>query len=898
MLLCTNWLAAQAVTFSNNSLLNPGSGSSRCVVDMNGDFLDDVVRTSNTGLTIDYQQTDGSFTQNFFAVPFQNSPSWSICAGDIDNNGFNDLIFGGGSAVSFIKANDDGSAYTETLMPDYIFSQRSTFSDIDNDGNLDAFVCHDVDQSHPFRNDGNGNLILDQSLISTLDMPGNYAAIWTDYDNDGDQDLYMTKCKLGSVPGDVDRTNRMYQNDGTGNFTEVAESIGVGDNAQSWATVVEDFDNDGDMDMFVVNHDFANRFYRNNGDGTFTDIIASTGIQAGDLGAWEAYGADFNNDGYMDIMAELNNSIYYGNGDLTFENGTSPNPGGAVGDLNNDGFMDILAGGGNVFLNDGNDNNWFKLNTVGIESNKNGIGARVELHGAWGTQIREVRAGQSFSPMHSMAIHFGIGDATEIDKAVVKWPSGLITEIDNPTINTMLDVYETGCYLGSFTTTVNGPTTKCPNEMVELTAPDGYAYEWNNGSTDQVIQVFDAGNYTVTVTDAEGCIGTTLPIAINHIEETYPEISAPNGERACLGETLQLTALAEDPVWSDGQSGLSIDVTTSGTYFVTTPGVCIAELESNAIDITFLTSDVPEIDDITLPGGPQDIMVTAIGDSIHWYDDSNGDNLIATGNEFTAYVESQSEYFLNNITTYGAPSQAGGKLDNDGNGGLPSTGGHSYFNAFEPFVIKEVTVYVMPENLEGTRTINLVDINNIVLATKTFNLTQEGENVLELDFEVPMGNNYSLRCEEHSLFRNNSGVNYPYPLGDLGEITNSVFGGTYYYYFYNWKVTKESLMNCESEIIDVQLSVTAVDELDYVNEYKVFPNPASAQLHIAFEATQSAAGQLELMDALGRLIQIEKVDITAGANRMSLDVEQLAAGIYQLNLRAADGIVTRKVIIE
>ena len=89
-------------------------------------------------------------------------------------------------------ANADGTAYTEYYNPDYIFSQRSTFFDIDQDGDLDAFVCHDVDLSHPYRNDGTGTMVEDQALIQTVDLPGNYAAIWVDYNNDSHTDLYIT----------------------------------------------------------------------------------------------------------------------------------------------------------------------------------------------------------------------------------------------------------------------------------------------------------------------------------------------------------------------------------------------------------------------------------------------------------------------------------------------------------------------------------------------------------------------------------------------------------------------------------------------------------------------------------------------------------------------------------
>lgn len=427
-------LVAQ-VTFTNQgAMLGDFFDSSEIAVDMNGDNLDDYVRISSNGVGIDYQQTDGTFSSVLRAMSIQNVPNWSVAVGDIDGNGYNDMVLGNHSRVSFLIANSDGTAYTEDPHPEYIFSQRSTFADIDNDGDLDSFVCHDVDLSHPYRNDGNGNMVLDQTLIQTIDAPGNYAAVWVDYDNDGDMDMYLTKCKGGASPGDPHRDNAMYTNNGDGTFTENALDINMRDNAQSWSTVFEDFDNDGDFDAFIVNHDFQNRFMLNDGTGVFTDIIATTGIDPNDLGAWENQAADFNNDGFIDIFSELTKELYINNGDLTFTGQDLPFDEGAIGDLNNDGFLDVVNDG-DLWINDGNSNNWVKVVLNGVESNPNGIGARIEAHGDWGVQMREIRSGQGFSHMNSLTGHFGIGTATTIDKIVITWPSGTVDEIPNPDIN-------------------------------------------------------------------------------------------------------------------------------------------------------------------------------------------------------------------------------------------------------------------------------------------------------------------------------------------------------------------------------------------------------------------------------------------------------------------------------
>lgn len=433
-LLCGASLWAQVNFINQSGLIGNYPDTSEIAVDMNGDYLDDYVRVSSGGIGIDYQQPNGTFISEFITMSIANAPDWSVAAADIDKNGYNDLVLGNGSRVSFLFANGDGTLYTEDTHPEYIFSQRSTFNDIDNDGDIDAFVCHDVDESHPYRNDGGQNMVLDQNLIQTLDRPGNYAAIWVDYDNDGDSDMYLTKCRGGAPVGDVNRDNAMYTNNGDGTFTENGLDINMRDNAQSWATVFEDFDNDGDFDAFIVNHDFQNRFMENDGTGMFTDIIGTTGIDPNDLGAWENQAGDFNNDGFVDIFSELSKELYINNGDMTFTGIDLPFDEGAIGDMNNDGFLDVVNDG-DLWINQGNSNNWVKVGLEGVQSNLNGIGARIEIYGDWGMQIREIRSGQGFSHMNSLVGHFGIGQSTVIDQMIIRWPSGIVDYVIDPNIN-------------------------------------------------------------------------------------------------------------------------------------------------------------------------------------------------------------------------------------------------------------------------------------------------------------------------------------------------------------------------------------------------------------------------------------------------------------------------------
>lgn len=894
------------ISFTNTSnVLNNISGNPTedCAVDMNGDYLDDIVRVVGGSINIDYQQADGSFTHSLFPIGAQNNPGWSICAGDIDGNGFNDLLYGGGQAVSFIYANDTGTDYTEDYHSEYIFSQRSTFSDIDNDGHLDAFVCHDVDQSHPYRNDGNGNLLLDQTLIETLDLAGNYAAIWVDYDNDGDSDLYITKCRQGSSPGDPERTNAMYRDNSDGTYTEVGAEINMDDNAQSWATVFEDFDNDGDFDAFTVNHDEQNRFKINN-NGVFEEIIGTTGIAATDLGAWEAASGDFDNDGYVDILSELDNELYLNNGDLTFTGYNLNFNDGGIGDFNNDGFLDVISNN-NLMLNDGNDNNWVKINTLGIISNRNGIGARVEIHGDWGIQIREVRSGQSFSPMSSLTIHFGLGQATAIDQIVIKWPSGIITTMDNPDINTTHLIPESDCLLAGSTLVVNGDTEICEGESLLIEAPAGFdSYQWSNGETTQSITVTGAGNYSVNLFDDQGCISLSNSVSVTEIIDVMPTISLQGDAIFCLGESSVIsTEGGTNPVWSNGVSGQSIEVSQSGTYYVSTEGVCSTDpLQSEAITIEVLEVDLPVADDVEVvsPGGPA--TLTATGDNVEWYESLTATEPLYVGSPYvTPFLDMNQTYYVEAHLINGGELQDGGKPDFFGNGGAPSVGAYNYFNVYEPFTILSVTVMVPENSPTGLRDIQLVDENDIVLASMTTQSLETGQQYqIELNFEVPVGNDFTLRCPQNNLFRNSSGVNYPYPIGTVGELTTSFYGDGFYYYFYDWKIQREKV-ECVSDRVEVQVSmVTSADDLDKtVSSLTINPNPVSEELFINLEAIASTDMAIRLFDARGKeVMDVKEMKTVIGSNKTSINVSELPKGIYYVQFRAEGQTSGRRVVVQ
>ncbi|HOD10953.1 MAG TPA: FG-GAP-like repeat-containing protein, partial [Flavobacterium sp.] len=388
---------------------------------------------------------------NFPISGTSQMPSWSIAAGDYNKDGFNDIILGANGGISLWKSNNTGSAYTSITPGEYIFCQRTNYVDINNDGNLDIFSCHDIDPNVYYLNDGNGGLNYYQSGISAgaymlgvTASGGNYASLWTDYDNDGDVDLFISKC---SGP-----PSELHRNDGNGIFTDISAIAEIDETpVQSWSSAIADFDNDGDMDIVVgSNGSVGHKFFRNELDKTnsveeaFTNITVGSGLDLDNSTNRDYIAYDFDNNGFIDILGG-GNKILFNKGNNIFEPTTYGSIDvGAVGDLNNDGFLDILNdfGNANVRYAIPNGNNWLKITTKGIASNSNGIGARIEIYGSWGKQIRDVRSGEGFEFMSTLNTHFGLGTATEIDQVIIKWPSGTVDTYNNVAINQTLNVIE------------------------------------------------------------------------------------------------------------------------------------------------------------------------------------------------------------------------------------------------------------------------------------------------------------------------------------------------------------------------------------------------------------------------------------------------------------------------
>lgn len=376
---------------------------------------------------------DGTFT-NVADAAGVSSRGYGLCAAwaDYNNDGFLDLyitnnahsIFCYGQSNKLYRNKGDGTFedVTETAgVGEKGNSMGAAWSDYDSDGDQDLCVINfaspflgppEDNPSVLYRNNNDGTFTSVSSLAGIEHSDGGHGVAWGDYDNDGDMDLYIannsTTLSLSPQTSSLGK-NLLYQNNGDGTFTDVTDSAGVGSTLTSTEVTWVDYDNDGDLDLHVVNGGIGGSqdsiLYENNSDGTFIDVANKVGIQNTGAGEGAAWG-DYDNDGNMDLYV-----VNYRQSNKLYRNG-------------------------------GNSNHWIIIKPEGTVSNRAGIGARIKITTGTSTQMREVDGGSGFCSQDSLWVHFGLGGHESIDKLEIQWPSGKIRSLSSVEANQILSVKE------------------------------------------------------------------------------------------------------------------------------------------------------------------------------------------------------------------------------------------------------------------------------------------------------------------------------------------------------------------------------------------------------------------------------------------------------------------------
>ena len=906
------------------------SGVAVAIADMNGDGLDDVVRLNKASmLNIEYQAVQG---QPFAHYEYGSisGDAWAIAVGDVNNDGFCDIFAGGFyNGVKVFTAIDNGATYEQQVLPGPgIFVQGANFADINNDGWLDVFSCHDDGESRIWGNDGNGGFIMaddwiDMATVPQSDNSGNYGSVWSDFDNDGDLDLYIAKCRQGvDDPEDPRRINALFVNDGQNNYHEAAEEHGLKIKWQSWTADFQDIDNDGDMDCLVTNHDYNLQLLENDGRGHFTDISASAGV-AVNGGFIQGIMRDFDNDGFMDIITAGPTYLFHNNGDKTFTQ--VPNPFGSsfgtltAGDLNHDGYLDLYTAYQNsyntpsntpdkLWMNNGGDHHFLNVSLQGTESNRMGVGARIEIHGEWGIQVREVRAGESYGIMNAPGQNFGLGQDTVIEYLVVRWPSGIVDVVKNPAADQFLTLEEgTTCTLPEFDLEASGPLVFCPGEALEISAPAGYDYLWNNGSVSQTITVNSSSNYSVIIVDGQGCAAVSNVAMVEESPDETPSLLLAGEEDFCQGGSVVLTASeAASYLWSTGDTTESITVTQTGDYFVTVPGAC-NDFTSETIHLEVQPAPAPLAEGLTI-FAPAAVVLEANGNNPSWYDSINATVPLAAGTFFeTPVITETTTFYVEDLYEYGGGNYEAGMAEVQYNN-TPYSGnafnGQTIFDVFQPLILKQVTVRT---DSAGIRVIQLLNPAEDVLQSDTFDLPA-GETVVDLGFYIEPGAGYrlatstdmnqaTLGTNSPRLQRSNQGVTYPYETPDVLSITGSSQGQSFYYYFFDWQVELPSL-NCVSERIPVTVTLvtSGAEEVKPFGRLSVQPNPSTGLFALDLEALESSMTDLTVVDLTGRVVLAEKFEVVKNVRQLrQLNLGEYPAGLYFLKMSTGEGVSSLKL---
>jgi len=445
---------------------------------------------------------DGSFTDvtDKADVGF---PCWAMGAvvGDYNNDGWPDLLvtcFGG---VVLYRNNKDGTFSNATreagMGDDKMWATGATFGDYDNDGFADLFVSHYVqfDLNHMaalgssdickylgidvqcgpigmkgspdtlYHNNRDGTFTDVSKKAGVADEEHRYGltAIWTDFDQDGKLDLFVTN---------DGQPNYLYQGNGKGLFEEIGFSSGVGlsESGARQANMgigLGDYLHTGKMSVVISHFDneFA-AFYRNDGAMDFTDVSLSSGVGRGTVGyvGWGTAFVDFDNDGWQDLFVvnghvypqvdQIRSSLRYLEPKLLFlnqRNGTfkdisklagqaiqvpQVSRGMAIGDLFNDGKLEAVVEnlkGEPLILRPerGPNNHWISFQLEGVKCNRLALNARVRIFAGDLVQFDEVVSGGSYLSQNDLRVHFGLGLHERVDRVEITWPGGKVERLMN-----------------------------------------------------------------------------------------------------------------------------------------------------------------------------------------------------------------------------------------------------------------------------------------------------------------------------------------------------------------------------------------------------------------------------------------------------------------------------------
>jgi hypothetical protein len=575
------------------------SGANSTIVawgDLNDDGFQDLFVSTRTGPSLLYSNNaNGTFSRILTApVATDSGTSYGAAWGDYNNDGLLDLFVDVSNLGNdWLYRNNGAGGFTKITTGAIVTSggngNNCGWADYDNDGYLDLWVANSDQNDFVYHNNGNGTFTRITTNAIALKTGNSQGGSWGDYDNDGWPDLFVSR---------VNEPNLLYHNEGNGVFTAVTNGIIVHDVGTGQGTSWGDYDNDGYLDMFVVNPNSRNFLYHNNGDGTFNKI--TNGAIVTDIGNGHGCGwTDYDNDGYLDMFVANRlgvNFLYHNNGDGTFARvttGVVPTEAAdafssAWADYDNDGFQDLFVTELNsvnnrLYRNNGNTNTWLTLKLEGRLSNRAAIGAKVRakatIRGTTVWQLREISGGGGLGSQNDLRAGFGLGTATNVDVVRIEWPSGIIQELQNVAAGQFLTVTEPEAHITPATQEVQAGQPATFAIVATLDPPLEFQWKFNGaalpGETNSTlniaaVQASHAGAYSVTVNQSPTGLSFDTPPAQLTGPATIIQQPANVAVRLGSNAVLRVTADGVAPIGYQWQfNGGDLPDATNSTLTVT-----------------------------------------------------------------------------------------------------------------------------------------------------------------------------------------------------------------------------------------------------------------------------------------------------------------------------------------
>ncbi len=585
----TNVSEEQGIDIVNSG---PFFGAGVSFYDFDKDGWDDMTFCLKNQEMVFYKNNEGEFEElvSFFNP---NKDVKSAVWVDYDNDGDADLMVCVMHSETKLFRNDGDWNFTDVSVEAGIpqVTNARTFGqswgDYDKDGFLDVYICQ-VDQlplesNWLLHNNGDGtftDVAVDLGVDDAYHLT--FQSVWFDYNQDTWPDLHIINEGVGGP-------NQLFENNGDGTFTNVSEASGTDIGIDAMSNSICDYDNDGDLDLYMTNNPNGNVLFSNNADGTFTDLAAAAGLLY-NVFSWGALWIDFDND-LDDDLHVVNNSpavsyvdaFYENNGDGTFTDIagdlglTIDHPvsySNAKGDFNNDGFYDIALANSSpttcfLYENDGGSNHYIKLGLEGTVSNRDAVGTWIITYIGTDKYVEYTLCGENYLSQDSQYEIISLGENLMADSIELKWPSGLIEKYYDIEADQTINYLE-GSTL-SYPIAYDGTLDFCYGDSIVLDAGPGLSYEWSTGDTTQFISVFESGEYSVDLVNLDEFPLSLDPVII----EVYdtPILDTESIDNLCFGDASGSITLSGEGVldivsleWDTGDTTLSINSLTAGLY--------------------------------------------------------------------------------------------------------------------------------------------------------------------------------------------------------------------------------------------------------------------------------------------------------------------------------------------